>query len=299
MSIMTFPLDGHRFTHITSTLALSALIGLSQTVTAGSYTLAIQPVLSAQRTIAVYTPLAQYLSAHTGHDIRIETSRDFYSYWTQMNRGEFDFLLDAAHFTGYRAKNMGYHVLAAMPDTLTYSLVSSSEHLVLGADELVGQPVATMGPPSLGALRLEALYSNPMREPHTRSVSTATDAIDMVRDGRAVAAMVPTPLAAEHNDLNIVLVTEPTPHLAVSASPKVPYDVRIAIQGALLGIKKDAEGGKILSDLRFVGFETTSAERYLPYAALIESSRVNLALPSGNKTKPVAATDLALVQPAE
>lgn len=279
-------------------LIAAALCAPFATPFADSFTLAVQPVLTPDLTREAYAPLAEYLSARTGHDIRIETSRDFYSYWTRINREEFDFVLDAAHFTGYRAKNMNYQVLAAVPDTVSYSLVSGGDNLIFSPDELVGRPVATMGPPSLGAIRLEQLYDNPMREPLFRTAGTASEAIDMVRDGRAVAAMVPTPMVAQFADLNTIQVSAATPHIAVSAAPHVPQEVRVAIQGLLARMSKDEAGNQVLTTIRLAGFELASETRYLPYAELIESSRAQLN-PTGATAPKRITKHLALASPAE
>lgn len=263
----------HALLAISRQTILAAALTAPLAASAADYTLAVQPVLTPERTTEVYTPLADYLSERTGLNIRIETSRDFYSYWTRIKREEFDFVLDAAHFTGYRAKNMGYQVLAALPDTVSYSLVSGPDHLIFSADELVGQPVATMGPPSLGAIRLEQLFDNPMREPLFRTAGTASEAIDMVRSGRVLAAMVPTPMVSRFDDLNTIAITEPTPHIAVSAAPHVPLQARVALRGVLTHMDNDARGNEVLAEMRLIGFEPASAKRYLPYARLIENSR--------------------------
>ncbi|MCB1738596.1 MAG: PhnD/SsuA/transferrin family substrate-binding protein [Gammaproteobacteria bacterium] len=262
---------------------------------ADEFVIAVQPVLSQARTMEVYAPLADYLSERTGHEIRIEPSRNFYSYWTRMNRGEFDLVLDAAHFTGFRIKNLGYEVIAALPDTVSYSLVSAGSDLILSADELIGKPVATMGPPSLGAIRLEQLYDNPMREPLFLTTDTASDAIDMVLSGKAVAAMVPTPMVNGYRKLNTIQITESTPHLAFSAAKRVPLNVRVALRTALIGMNSDERGSEVLAALRLPGFELTDTETYTAFAGLLEHSRVRLR-PNDRK---VEVTDVALAPPAE
>ena len=68
-------------------------------------TLSIQPVLLKSETLKAYRPLAEYLSKMTGDNIRIKAYKNFITYWADMRikRG-FDLVLDAAHFTDYRAQ---------------------------------------------------------------------------------------------------------------------------------------------------------------------------------------------------
>lgn len=286
---------------------VTTLFALPLAGAADTYRLAVQPVLTEARTAEFYAPLADYLSERTGQSVQIVTSRDFYSYWTRLNRGEFDFTLDAAHFTGYQLKNLGYQVLASLPDTVSYTLITAEDRLVLSADELIGKPVATMGPPSLGAIRLEQLYDNPMREPRLISTATAIESIEMVRSGRVAAAMVPTPLIAGQSDLNSVLTTTPTPHLALSSANTVPTDVRVAVQATLLSMSSDPQGSAVLVALQIPRFQSARATRYLPYASLIENSRANYLASGGGVdltkfaavNKPAAVTNVALAPLAE
>ncbi|MCB1734694.1 MAG: PhnD/SsuA/transferrin family substrate-binding protein [Gammaproteobacteria bacterium] len=280
-----------------SLLLAAALAGPLPPAQAADLVLGIQPVLSPERTVEVYAPLADYLGERTGHTVHIEPSRNFYSYWTRMNRGEFDLALDAAHFTGYRIRKLGYEVLAALPDTVSYTLVSAGDNLIFSSDELVGKPVATMGPPSLGAIRLEQLYDNPMREPLFRTTNTAEESVEMVLRGEAVAAMVPTPLVSEYPNLNTIQVTAPTPHLAFSAGDRVPLNVRVALRTTLIGMSKDERGREILSQARLAGFVPTDAETYAAFSGLLEHSRVSLH--SEKREWNANTTDVALAAPAK
>ena len=136
-----------------STLLFVISLCHTSTVMAAEYFLAVQPILPEKELKESYQPLADYLSAETGHTITISTERNFLFYWTKMRKKEkgFDLVLDAAHFTDYRIKKQGYTVLAKLPDTVSFSIVSSEDNFILDVDELIGLRVATMPSPSLGA----------------------------------------------------------------------------------------------------------------------------------------------------
>ena len=156
--------------------------------------------------------------------------------------------------------------------------------------------LSTLGPAlGLGAIRLEQLYDNPMREPLFLTTDTASDAIDMVLSGKAVAAMVPTPMVNGYRKLNTIQITESAPHLAFSAAKRVPLNVRVALRTALIGMNSDERGSEVLAALRLPGFELTDTETYTAFAGLLEHSRVRLR-PNDRK---VEVTDVALAPPAE
>lgn len=68
------------------------------------YNFIVQPIFKPGKTMQIYGPLVQYLNKETGHTFKIITAKSFLSYWEIMKRGEYDLILDAAHFTDYRIK---------------------------------------------------------------------------------------------------------------------------------------------------------------------------------------------------
>ena len=239
---------------------------------ADEYTLAIQPILPQNKIIENYQPLADFLSAATGHTISISTHRNFLSYWTKMRKQEkgFDLVLDAAHFTDYRIKTQGYTILAKMPDTVSFSIVTTEDNLILDIDELIGLRVATMPSPSLGALRLEELFPNPMRLPNYIWLMNTTIAMNSLLSGEVDAAIIPTRLASTYNSINIVMTTDPVPHMGLSASPDVPQKTAETIRNALLNADSTMQGQKMLSKLKLERFEATNEAAYDGNAYLLK-----------------------------
>ncbi len=236
---------------------------------AETYTFVVQPILPPAQTRAAFQPLADYLSRATGQQIRLVTAVNFLAYWARMKRGDYDLILDAAHFTDWRVKNMDYVVLAKIPDTVSYSLVTGEDTLVLEPTELIGKTVATIGSPSLGAVRLSQLFPNPLRQPVAVEVDNSRQAIDAVLKGRAVAAIVPSPLVGAF-PLNVVTTTDPVPHIAMSASPDVPEPVRKAIRKALVEADRTPAGQAMLKAINFPRFVPADAKVYDGYARLLE-----------------------------
>lgn len=239
---------------------------------AAEFSLAIQPILPQAKLKENYQPLADYLSKETGHSITISTQRNFLFYWTKMRKRKkgFDLVLDAAHFTDYRIKKQGYTVLAKLPDTVSFSIVTSEDNFIMDIEELIGLRIATMPSPSLGALRLEELFTNPMRIPNYVWEPNTTVAVENILAGRIDAAIIPTRLASTYDNLNVVVTTEPVPHMGLSASPDVPLEVAEKIRQALTNAKNTESGKAMLAALKVDKFDAANSETYDGYAALLE-----------------------------
>ncbi|MDJ0880522.1 MAG: PhnD/SsuA/transferrin family substrate-binding protein [Gammaproteobacteria bacterium] len=247
------------------------LLGLSSTASALEFSLSIQPILPKKQIIEAYTPLANYLSRQTGHTITIKGHSNFITYWADMRRENgFDLVLDAAHFTDYRVNKKNYEVLAKLPDTVSFALVSHEDELVFDIEELVLKRVATLVAPSVGAIRLLDLFTDPFRQPMIVYARDSNDAAKMVMDKRVYAAIIPTALVGSYEGLNTITTTDSLPHMAFSASPKVPQEVRDKIRLALVEAKDTEAGQEMLSKINFTAFEKTDTAAYENYHLMLQ-----------------------------
>lgn len=229
--------------------------------------LAVQPILDEEQTRKVFQPLCDYLAHATGRACRIFTSPNFYAYWDNVRQSKaFNLVLDAAHFTDYRAQKLGYEVLAKIPDAVTYTLVTRENDLMLDVSELVGKRVATLGIPSIGAARLNGLFPNPSRQPVTIEVGAAEKAMRMLLDGKVNAAILPTPIVSQQMasgaGVYVVLTTDPIPHIALSASSSLDASTRTALRNALLAAHNSENGRKMLKLIGFERFDPASTAVY-------------------------------------
>jgi len=160
--------------------------------------LGVQPILSAQQTKKAFQPLADYLGKAISKKCVVRTSPNFLAYWDYIRKGGvFDLVLDAAHFTDYRAEKQGYEILAKVPDTVSYSLIVSDQNPVFDASELTAKRIATLGIPSIGAARLNALFPNPARQPLTIEIESTELGFQLLLAGKVAAAILPTPLVSQ------------------------------------------------------------------------------------------------------
>ncbi|HDP89078.1 MAG TPA: hypothetical protein ENN42_03860 [Thioalkalivibrio sp.] len=253
-------------------LLLAGLLSAPLAAADGPIRLAIQPIQTAETTASFYRPLIDYLREQTGLPIELATSSNFLTYWTQMKRGDYDLVLDAAHFTDYRIRELGYVPLAKMPGEVSYSLVTHADTFIFEPAELTGKPVASLAAPSLGMVRMLELYPNPLRQPRILEAATTEAIIEMIESGRAVAGIIPTPLLNTYTQFNVVLTTEPAPHVTFSASPGLPDAQRMRIQQALLDAGGSQAGRAMLEAIGFTALERPDVTVYAGYAQLLEGT---------------------------
>ena len=236
--------------------------------------LLIQPILSAERTKQAFQPLADYLGRSASVRCVISTQPNFLAYWdTVRRRDAYDLVLDAAHFTDYRIQKMGFHVLAKIPDSVSYTLLVPDINPVIDPMELVGKTVATLGPPSIGAARLSAMFPNPARQPVNVEVQSAEEGIELVLKRRVAGAILPTPIVSRQmagsGGISVVATTEPIPHIALSAAPNVPTAVRERIRTALLSAHRVPDGQRMLTAIGFERFDAATPELYAGHSSIL------------------------------
>ena len=275
-------MSGHRIQRA-STYALSAVLvvlafGFAPRPSLAAddeLVLAVQPILGEEETRKAFQPLCDYLGQATKRPCRLFTSPNFYAYWDKVRTSTaFNLVLDAAHFTDYRAQKLGFQVLAKIPDTVSYTLITRNTDLLLDAGELVCKRVATLGIPSIGAARLNGLFPNPSRQPVTVEVGAAEQAIRLLLDGKVNAAILPTPIVAQHMasgaGVSVMLTTDPIPHIGLSAAPSIDAATRAALRGALLKAHTSEDGKKMLKQIGFERFDPASTSVYADQGKILK-----------------------------
>ena len=250
---------------------LFASVGQPKTVSAETYVLAVQPILSKERTLKFYQPLANFLSKATGHEIKIFATYNFVTYWAELRKNKkYDLALDAAHFVDYRVKNLKFTVLAKINDTVSFSLITNEDVNYFDADELIGQRIATLASPSFGGIRLLSMYPNISRQPIVIGKNNFQETLKQLKSNKVSAALVPTPLINGDSSVNTILVTDPIPHMAISASNRVNKRTQDKIRNALLKASSTKEGQALFTKLNLSGFEKANNSLYDGYGLLLK-----------------------------
>ena len=240
----------------------------------GRLILAIQPTQSTATTHAVYQPLADYISKVTGKTCVLLTHPDFFAYWHTIRQGKgYDLALDEAHFTDYRIQKLSFTVLVKMPAMVTYSLVVKGKKRNVHPGQLAGRRIATLGIPSVGAARLNAIFPNPTRQPITIETDSVEEAMQLLLDGKVVTAILPTPYVnqqiASGANIRVVLLTEPIPHIALSAAPSMDAGTRDTLRKALLDAGKTPDGRHMLQAMTIEKFDPATAAIYVGQSRIL------------------------------
>jgi hypothetical protein len=240
---------------------------------AAPLTLVIQPSQGETMTVRAHQALADYLSRASGERIVVVTPPNFLAHWETIRRNSnVDLVLDDAHFTDYRVDRLGFHVLAKLPGTVSYSLVAAEGIRARDPLLLTGKKVASFGPPSIGAARLNAMFPNPSRRPSIIDITAVEQGLDLLKQRKVDAAMLPTSAigdAVDRGRLSVLTTTEPAPRMALSASPKLDSHVREKIRNALLRATESADGKHMLGEMQFSRFEAATAAMYAGQSRLL------------------------------
>ncbi|MDD2893057.1 MAG: PhnD/SsuA/transferrin family substrate-binding protein [Halothiobacillaceae bacterium] len=257
---------------IFSTLFIASM-SLSGAALAANWRFAVPPFLPQTELQAQYAPLVDFLNAATGEHFELVTSSSYLSYWSTATKGgAYDLVLDNAPMIDFRVQRQKFTVLAKITGVISQSVVTGEKSSIFDANELIGKKVAAVASPNLSALAMFQLFPNPIRQPDFIYANDARAAVQMVLENKAVAAIVPTPIAIQFTNLNLVTTTEQTPHLAVAAAPSLPQEVQKKVKQALLNAPQTVLGQKALVSLNTTGFEPASNANYSGYAKWLEGT---------------------------
>jgi ABC-type phosphate/phosphonate transport system substrate-binding protein len=229
--------------------------------------LAIQPSRSEKETREVYKSLVDYMASVTGQNVVIHTSRDFSEYWVkQKDNNPFEIIIDNAFFTDFRNERKGWISLAKVPGLVSYSLITTAENPVDETSELVGKRIASLMPPAPSGIFLGQMFKNPLRQPAIISTFTSEESMKILIDGKADAAIIPTPLVnlAMSNGAELVTVKTSVqiPHTAISVSPNMDEAMREKLATALLEADQNPQGQEVLRSLGIANFEPADPSLY-------------------------------------
>ncbi len=224
---------------------------------AANYTLSVEPNYPATQAQEIYKPLLTYLSKSTGHTFTLKTVNNYHAYWRDvLANTPADFTFEEAHFADFRIQRFGFAPLVRVAEPTQFSLLVSPENKDKGTQGLFSGTIVSMPAPSLGYLFLGELYPNPVAQPEISSTAqTWKDGIDSVFAQEASGAIAPMYIAQLYPNLESVYLSRSMPGRSMSASRKVPADVRTAVTNAMLKLHLNTNLIDVLTELgtsRFV-----------------------------------------------
>jgi ABC-type phosphate/phosphonate transport system substrate-binding protein len=114
--------------NFTRTLFFSLLLPLALPLTswaqASSLTLGIFPNLPAHKLVAIYQPLAIYLTQQIGISVRLASAKNFREFYQATRDQKFDFIITAPNLAGLAMTESNYQPLARYTNAVAGLLVS-------------------------------------------------------------------------------------------------------------------------------------------------------------------------------
>lgn len=199
--------------------------------------LLVQPLPREEMPAETLQPLAEYIAALSGRSCRIDTPPSFPAYWEAVRRRRYDLAFDAPYFADYRVQKFGFDILVKTPETASYSLITRADARTPDPAALIGKRVAILGLASIGSLRLNALFPNPIRQPVLVDVADSEDGLGLLLAKKVDGAFLPTERVGRElgrREITVVLTTEPITRLVLSAAPNLPRDLTQKIRVGLL-----------------------------------------------------------------
>ena len=176
-----------------------------------------------------------------------------------------DFTLDAPHIAAFRAENKQYRALATTIEPLSFHLISLDEpaqgqsvHEFLTTKKIVMLPN-----PSLATIFFKQWFTDLFSAPDKDVTALSwQEAIEIVFDGSAKAAIVPDWIYNLYPNFTSLLQSESMPGLTFMASQNVSKDVVRNFQTAILSLQNDEAAYDVLVELNTEGFKSPNIEEY-------------------------------------
>lgn len=209
------------------------------TTTSNKFVFTAPPRESAERGEELYAPIAAYLSKVTGTKIVYKHPATWGLYRTEMLNGDYDIIFDGGHFADYRARKLGYHIVAKIPTLQQFAIIVRKDDKASSVDDLVNQTFCSPPPPNQGALHALAVFKDPARQPITVPITSKfwPTVYKGVASGRCRGGILIMAILKKLNKNGAVRILHKTPtqpNQAFSIGPRVSPELRAKIAAALI-----------------------------------------------------------------
>jgi len=229
---------------------------------------------------ALYGPLAKAIGDILGVTVVYKHPGNWLRYQRNMRNGEYDIVFDGPHFVSWRIEHLGHQVVAKLPGSLDFFLVSNkSDTEIQGPETLIGKKICGISPPNLSTLSVLAKFDNPVRQPVILGIRGGMGKVYKKFKNRACRAAVfrntffyKKISKASQARLKIIFRSDSLPNQAITVSNRISKSQRERLTQALI-YGKAASAAKGLIK-RFGGraksFVSARSEEYQDPRILLE-----------------------------
>jgi ABC-type phosphate/phosphonate transport system substrate-binding protein len=237
------------------------------------------PTQSVKRTHELYGPLAEYLSQATGKQVKLVPVHNFLEYTSKMRKDEFDIIFDGPHFVSWRMTHTDHVPSARLPGELVFMAAVKDGGTISKIGQLVGKKVCAVNSPNLATLMVLDAFPNPVRQPVIVSQRSFKDAMQCLKDGKGVAAILPIKFwkkfekKGKTKGLRLLYTTkkQPLPPRTFSISKRVDATMRAKIRQALLDSEGKPGAQPLLNRFRSKNFVAAGESEYDDLSRLLLS----------------------------
>lgn len=233
-----------------------------------TYTFAVVPQHAASKIVRLWTPILDWIGQHSGHQLKVVTAKNIPEFERQLAAGHYDFAyMNPYHFVVFN-QSPGYQALAHQKNKrIKGIIVTHKDSPYQSLKELSGSKLAFPSPAAFAASLLTRASLQQGDVSFTPQYVSSHDSVYMTvakgifpAGGGVVRTLNNMP--EEIRTQLRVLWESPgyTPH-AIASHPRIPEQVRIDIQQALLSMGQQQDSMQLLKALSFKqGFsEATNA----------------------------------------
>ena len=258
--------------YIKSLAAIMLALGVSSTHAADQLVLGVQDYEKSPRVLAgEFKGLAEYLSAKLGQPVRVQASQSYKRYMANSKKKRYAFIYGPPSMAMDAYKSAGYEPVVKIPGVLSASFMTLSTSDVAFPEDMkgkrIGMPDGDSMTTKLAMAKLRSMKINP--EGYFSRVQTFNDARDVISAlklnlidiGVANSSMFNVWTGKGHN-LNVVLTSDPGPHLTFSVNKDLPADVKAKVKQAMLDAHKDPTAANYFKTSGYQNFEATSLKDF-------------------------------------
>jgi len=162
----------------------------SSSVMAQDLIFSTPPTQSAEVTLKNYQPLIDYLSKTIGRHIVIEPAHNYQEYTRKMRMGEYDMVLDGAHFIKWRIEKLHHKVIAKQPGDLHFVVIAKKNSTIRSEKDLWAKKLCSLPVPHIAPLTLLAHLNDPVVEPIFVPVKSFKDGMACINTGQGEAVLL-------------------------------------------------------------------------------------------------------------
>ncbi len=268
-----------RFTRIAVTFTV-LLAALASFPVFADLVLTAPPRESAEEGMAIYGPIAKYLSEQLGQNVVYKHPVDWSTYAVDMRNDSFDIVFDGPHFAAWRMKHLQHTPLITIPGDLGFVVVvNADDNKIKQLRNLKTKKTCGMASPNLSMLTyLSQFHDDSLLPPVVEVKGGIPEVYKAFLGGQCSAAILRNHFYEskisdqDKKKLRVIFTSKPLPNQTITVSRRLQGKSQEIVRTSLLSVTGRQSAMKLLE--RFSKSKPTFAqaevERYAGAENLLE-----------------------------